>query len=70
MHWQHPRFFAYFPTASSFEAILGDLYASGIGSNPGFNVSLVPHHYVLVRAHRSLTLLPTHLTLDIGNPLQ
>ncbi|KAN0074486.1 Pyridoxal phosphate-dependent transferase [Tylopilus felleus] len=42
MHWQHPRFFAYFPTASTFEAILGDLYANGIGPNPGFNWSASP----------------------------
>ncbi|KAH0829225.1 pyridoxal phosphate-dependent transferase [Lanmaoa asiatica] len=42
LHWQHPRFFAYFPTASTFEAILGDLYANGIGPNPGFNWSVSP----------------------------
>ncbi|KAH9848662.1 aromatic-L-amino-acid decarboxylase [Lenzites betulinus] len=35
-NWQHPNFFAYFPTAGSFEGILGDLYASSV-SNPGFN---------------------------------
>ncbi|KIJ40178.1 hypothetical protein M422DRAFT_210014 [Sphaerobolus stellatus SS14] len=35
-HWQHPSFFAYFPTASTPEGILGDLYASSV-SNPGFN---------------------------------
>ncbi|KAI0364197.1 aromatic-L-amino-acid decarboxylase [Pilatotrama ljubarskyi] len=35
-HWQHPNFFAYFPTAASFEGILGDLYSSSV-SNPGFN---------------------------------
>ncbi|KAI0634101.1 aromatic-L-amino-acid decarboxylase [Trametes polyzona] len=35
-NWQHPSFFAYFPTAASFEGILGDLYASSV-SNPGFN---------------------------------
>ncbi|KAI0643877.1 aromatic-L-amino-acid decarboxylase [Trametes meyenii] len=35
-HWQHPSFFAYFPTAASFEGILGDLYSSSV-SNPGFN---------------------------------
>jgi aromatic-L-amino-acid/L-tryptophan decarboxylase len=38
-HWQHPSFFAYFPTAWSFEATLGDLYATSI-PNPGFNVCL------------------------------
>jgi len=44
MHWQHPRFFAYFPTASTFtaRAILGDLYANAIGPNPGFNWSASP----------------------------
>ncbi|KAI8990725.1 aromatic-L-amino-acid decarboxylase [Trametes punicea] len=34
--WTHPSFFAYFPTACSFEGILGDLYSSSV-SNPGFN---------------------------------
>ncbi|KAF8839449.1 hypothetical protein BDN67DRAFT_970046 [Paxillus ammoniavirescens] len=42
MHWQHPSFFAYFPTASTFEAILGDLYSNAIGPNPGFNWSVSP----------------------------
>lgn len=36
--WQHPSFFAYFPTASTFEGMLGDLYSSSV-ANPGFNVS-------------------------------
>lgn len=41
-NWAHPSFFAYFPTANTFEGILGDLYASSI-SNPGFNVeSTIP----------------------------
>jgi aromatic-L-amino-acid/L-tryptophan decarboxylase len=40
-HWQHPSFFAYFPTASTFEAVIGDLYASA-APNPGFNVCLIP----------------------------
>jgi aromatic-L-amino-acid decarboxylase len=31
-HWQHPRFFAYFPANSSPAAILGDLLSSGIGA--------------------------------------
>lgn len=31
-HWQHPRFFAYFPANSSPTAILGDLISSGIGA--------------------------------------
>ncbi|EIN03898.1 hypothetical protein PUNSTDRAFT_55958 [Punctularia strigosozonata HHB-11173 SS5] len=39
--WQHPSFFAYFPTASTFEAILGDLYATSV-PNPGFNWSCSP----------------------------
>lgn len=30
-HWQHPRFFAYFPANSSPVAVLGDLLASGLG---------------------------------------
>ncbi|KAJ6558468.1 pyridoxal phosphate-dependent transferase [Mycena vulgaris] len=40
-HWQHPSFFAYFPTAVSFEGILGDLYATAV-PNPGFNWSCSP----------------------------
>ncbi|KAJ7076898.1 pyridoxal phosphate-dependent transferase [Mycena belliarum] len=40
-HWQHPSFFAYFPTSSSFEGILGDLYATAV-PNPGFNWSCSP----------------------------
>lgn len=35
-HWQHPNFYAYFPTANSFEGLLGDLYSSSV-ANPTFN---------------------------------
>ena len=38
-HWQHPSFFAYFPTASTFEGLLADLYSSST-CNPGFNVGI------------------------------
>ena len=31
-HWQHPRFFAYFPANSSPAGVLGDLLSSGIGA--------------------------------------
>jgi aromatic-L-amino-acid decarboxylase len=31
-HWNHPRFFAYFPSNSSFAAVLADLVASGLGA--------------------------------------
>jgi aromatic-L-amino-acid decarboxylase len=31
-HWQHPRYFAYFPANSSPAAILGDLVSSGLGA--------------------------------------
>ncbi|KAK4689824.1 hypothetical protein P7C73_g271, partial [Tremellales sp. Uapishka_1] len=37
-HWQHPKFFAYFPAMTNFESILGELYSASV-SNPGFNVS-------------------------------
>ncbi|GBE83574.1 hypothetical protein SCP_0506290 [Sparassis crispa] len=37
-HWQHPSFFAFFPTAGTFESMLGDLLSSSV-SNPGFNAS-------------------------------
>src|SRR5512135_2302420 len=30
-HWQHPAFFAYFPSNASFPAILGDLLSAGLG---------------------------------------
>jgi aromatic-L-amino-acid decarboxylase len=30
-HWQHPRFFAYFPANASGPAVLGDLLSSGLG---------------------------------------
>lgn len=30
-HWNHPRFFAYFPSNTSFASILGDLVSSGLG---------------------------------------
>jgi aromatic-L-amino-acid decarboxylase len=30
-HWQHPRFFAYFPGNTGYAAILGDLAAAGLG---------------------------------------
>jgi aromatic-L-amino-acid/L-tryptophan decarboxylase len=30
-HWQHPRFFAYFPSNASGPAVLGDLLAAGLG---------------------------------------
>lgn len=40
-HWQHPSFYAYFPTSSTFEGILAELYASST-SNPGFNWSASP----------------------------
>ncbi len=30
-HWQHPRFFAYFPANSSPAGVLGDLLSSGLG---------------------------------------
>ncbi|KAI0256401.1 pyridoxal phosphate-dependent transferase [Lactifluus subvellereus] len=35
-HWQHPSFFAYFPTSSTFEGTLADLLSSST-ANPGFN---------------------------------
>src|SRR5690348_15364765 len=30
-HWQHPSFFAYYPSNTSGPAILGDLLSSGLG---------------------------------------
>ncbi|VDB87990.1 unnamed protein product [Peniophora sp. CBMAI 1063] len=34
--WQHPNFYGYFPTACTFEGIIGDMLSSSV-SNPGFN---------------------------------
>ena len=31
-HWNHPSFFAYFPSNTSYASILGDLAASGLGA--------------------------------------
>lgn len=39
-HWQHGRFFAYFPAISTFESMLAELYSASV-CNPGFNVSSV-----------------------------
>ena len=30
-HWHSPNFFAYFPTANSFPALLGDMLSGAIG---------------------------------------
>lgn len=38
-HWQHGKFFGYFPGVVTFESILGDMYSSSV-TNPGFNVGL------------------------------
>ncbi|KAF8893891.1 pyridoxal phosphate-dependent transferase [Infundibulicybe gibba] len=40
-NWQHPSFFAYFPTACTFEGMLADLYSTST-CNPGFNWSSSP----------------------------
>ncbi|VDK74334.1 unnamed protein product [Onchocerca ochengi] len=31
-HWQHPNFFAYFPTGISYQAIMGDILSGGLAS--------------------------------------
>ncbi|HWP62238.1 MAG TPA: pyridoxal-dependent decarboxylase [Candidatus Binatia bacterium] len=33
-HWQHPGFFAYFPTTASGPGILGEFLTAGLGQNP------------------------------------
>jgi aromatic-L-amino-acid/L-tryptophan decarboxylase len=30
-HWQHPRFFGYFPTGGSLSSVLGDMVSTGLG---------------------------------------
>ncbi len=32
VHWQHPSFFAYFPSNTSYPSILGELLAAGVGA--------------------------------------
>jgi hypothetical protein len=46
-HWQHPSFFAYFPTPATFEAMLGDLYFASV-SNAGFNVCEISYLVAIV----------------------
>lgn len=31
-NWHHPNFYAYYPTACSYPAIMGDILSSGIAS--------------------------------------
>ncbi|KZV90786.1 hypothetical protein EXIGLDRAFT_837549 [Exidia glandulosa HHB12029] len=40
-HWQHPSFFAYFPSNATFESMLGEMYATCV-NNPGFNWTCSP----------------------------
>jgi aromatic-L-amino-acid decarboxylase len=40
-HWQHPRFFAYFPSNASFPSVLAELLAAGLGQN-GINWQASP----------------------------
>lgn len=32
VHWNHPRFFAYFPSGNSYPSILADMLSSAFGS--------------------------------------
>ncbi|KAI6007660.1 pyridoxal-dependent decarboxylase conserved domain-containing protein [Pisolithus orientalis] len=70
-HWHHPSFFAYFPIGSTFEAVLGDLYASSV-PNPGFNWSASPactelETVVMDWAAKMLGLDPTfHNSANVG----
>lgn len=31
VHWNHPNFYAYFPSGNSYPAVLGDMISSAIG---------------------------------------
>lgn len=53
-HWQHQKWFGYFPSVVTFESILGDLYSSSV-TNPGFNVS-VPASWQLLDCPRITTI--------------
>lgn len=54
-HWQHQKWFGYFPSVVTFESILGDLYSSSV-TNPGFNVS--PLHVACTRLSALANDLP------------
>jgi len=41
LHWQHPRFFAYYPGIMGFPALLGDLLADSL-NQPGFTWQACP----------------------------
>lgn len=46
VHWNHPKFFAYFPSGNSYPSVLGDMLSSAIGSI-GFSwVSQNFGHYI------------------------
>lgn len=32
VHWNHPNFFAYFPSGNSYPSILGDMLSSALGT--------------------------------------
>lgn len=69
-HWQHPRFFAYFPANSSPAAILGDLLSSGVGAQ-GMSWSTGPavtevEQVVLDQLARALGLPEAFLHDDPG----
>jgi glutamate/tyrosine decarboxylase-like PLP-dependent enzyme len=60
-HWQHPRFFGYFPTAGSLTSVLGDMVGTGlavIGLNWQASPALTELEQVMTDWMRDLLGLP------------
>lgn len=61
VHWNHPRFFAYFPSGNSYPSILGDMLSSALGSI-GFSwVNIMSNSYKHPK-HKQSPQFRTHHT--------
>jgi aromatic-L-amino-acid decarboxylase len=68
-HWQHPSFFAYYPSNASGPAILGDLLSSGLGVQGmlwATSPACTELETVTVDWLAELFGLPTHFRTDAG----
>lgn len=65
VHWNHPGFFAYFPSGNSYPSILGDMLSSAIGSI-GFSwvrYTCIINNYILIIENNEITThFPYHST--------
>jgi len=69
-HWQHPRFFGYFPTAGSLTSVLGDMVGTGlavIGLNWQASPALTELEQVMTDWMRDLLGLPAAFSGVIGD---